>query len=228
MPQHHDGVYAILHTVMGQIRRFGMVIGIRPEKLAEYQDLHADHNAGVRDLLSSAHMRNFSIYLQEFPDGNHYLFGYYEYDGDDYEADMARLAAEPRNQELAGHLRPDADPVPGRAHLETDAARLLPNLSGARRAPAASLPRPASVPRSRCARCALVVLAARLTTWRTREIMNRRFRADVEAPVSCALPSGESLCEVPVSIRCVGNGAGSGGQSEDLGGTALSWLASLT
>ena len=48
---------------MGQIQRFGMVIGIRPEKLAEYQGLHADDHAGVRDLIAAAHMRNFSIYL---------------------------------------------------------------------------------------------------------------------------------------------------------------------
>ena len=66
MPQHHGGVYAILYTVMGQVQRFGMVIGFRPEKLADYQELHADDHPGVRDLLSTAHMRNFSIYLQQF------------------------------------------------------------------------------------------------------------------------------------------------------------------
>ena len=113
MPQHHGGVYAILYTVMGQVQRFGMVIGFRPEKLADYQELHADDHPGVRDLLSTAHMRNFSIYLQQFPDGNHYLFGYYEYDGDDYDADMARLAAEPRNQEWLATCGPMQIPFPG-------------------------------------------------------------------------------------------------------------------
>jgi len=98
---------------MGQIQRFGMVIGIRPEKLAEYQGLHADDHPGVRDLIAAAHMRNFSIYLQQFPDGNHYLFGYYEYDGDDYDADMARLAAEPRNQEWLATCGPMQIPFPG-------------------------------------------------------------------------------------------------------------------
>ena len=42
-------------------------------------------------------MSNFSIFLHEI-DGNWYEFGYYEYTGDDYEGDMAKLAAEPRNQ----------------------------------------------------------------------------------------------------------------------------------
>ena len=44
-------------------------------------------------------MKSFSIYLHELDDGKYYLFGYYEYDGSDYAADMAKLAAEPRNIE---------------------------------------------------------------------------------------------------------------------------------
>ena len=98
---------------MAQTLRFGMAIGIRPEKLGEYQALHADDHHGVRDLLAAAHMRNFSIYLQQFPDGKHYLFGYFEYDGDDYDADMARLAAEPRNQEWLATCGPMQIPFPG-------------------------------------------------------------------------------------------------------------------
>ena len=98
---------------MSETRRFGMVIGIRPERLGEYRALHADSHPGVRDLLNAVHMRNFSIYLQRLPDGNHYLFGYYEYDGTDYEADMARLAAEPRNREWLALCDPMQIPLPG-------------------------------------------------------------------------------------------------------------------
>ena len=98
---------------MSETRRFGMVIGIRPERLGEYRALHADSHPGVRDLLDAVHMRNFSIYLQRLPDGNHYLFGYYEYDGTDYEADMARLAAEPRNREWLAMCDPMQVPLPG-------------------------------------------------------------------------------------------------------------------
>jgi L-rhamnose mutarotase len=43
-------------------------------------------------------MRNLSIYLHRLHDGKDYLFGYYEYDGNDYETDARHLAAEPRNQ----------------------------------------------------------------------------------------------------------------------------------
>ena len=86
---------------------------IRPERLEEYRELHADSHPGVRDLLHAAHMRNFSIYLQRLPDGHHYLFGYYEYDGTDYAADMARLAAEPRNREWLARCGPMQIPLPG-------------------------------------------------------------------------------------------------------------------
>lgn len=82
-----------------KVKRVGMVIRVKPEKIAEYKRLHADSNSGVRDLLEKAHMQNFSIFLRQLDDGQYYLFGYYEYVGDNYEADMAKLAAEPRNKE---------------------------------------------------------------------------------------------------------------------------------
>jgi L-rhamnose mutarotase len=75
-----------------------MVIGVKPDQIAAYKKLHAGSNAGVRDLLAQANMKNFSIYLHKLDDGQYYLFGYYEYVGSDYAADMAKLAAEPRNQ----------------------------------------------------------------------------------------------------------------------------------
>ena len=78
-------------------QRIGMVIGIRPEKIAEYTELHTGDNCVVRDLLEKYHMNNFSIFLHEI-DGNWYEFGYYEYTGDDFKGDMAKMAAEPRNQ----------------------------------------------------------------------------------------------------------------------------------
>ena len=59
-------------------KRVGMVIGIKPEVIAEYKALHDDSNPGVRDLLTIANMENFSIFIHQFDDGNYYLFGYYE------------------------------------------------------------------------------------------------------------------------------------------------------
>ena len=77
------------------IRRIGMVIGISEECIGVYRTLH--DGPGVRDLLQAANIRNFNIFLQKLPDGKFYEFAYYEYHGEDYEGDMARLAAEQRN-----------------------------------------------------------------------------------------------------------------------------------
>ena len=96
-----------------QPQRIGMVIGIRPDRIAAYEALHAGSNAGVRDLLTKYHMHNFSIFLKQLEDGNYYLFGYYEYAGKDYKADMEKLAAEPRNQEWLGITDPMQIPLPG-------------------------------------------------------------------------------------------------------------------
>jgi L-rhamnose mutarotase len=78
-------------------QRFGAVIGIKPERIAEYKRLHTGENCTVRDLLRKAHLSNNSIFLREI-DGKWYEFSYWEYLGDDYQSDMARLAAEPRYQ----------------------------------------------------------------------------------------------------------------------------------
>jgi L-rhamnose mutarotase len=41
--------------------------------------------------------RVFSIFLHQFDNGKYYLFGYYEYTGNDFEADMAEIARKERN-----------------------------------------------------------------------------------------------------------------------------------
>jgi L-rhamnose mutarotase len=93
------------------MRRFGMVIGLREECANDYRALHA--GPGVRDLLIKANIRNFNIFLQHMPDGKLYEFAYYEYHGDDFEGDTARLAAEPRNVEWLQQCDPMQLPLPG-------------------------------------------------------------------------------------------------------------------
>ena len=78
-------------------KRVGMVVRLRPECVAEYRALHADTNPGVRDLLARYHLENFSIFLRRIGE-EWFEFGYYEYTGGDFEADMAALAEEPRNR----------------------------------------------------------------------------------------------------------------------------------
>lgn len=94
------------------VKRVGMVIGIHPDNIDEYKRLHAEDNPGVRDLLSKYNMYNFHIFLTEI-DGKWYEFGYYEYTGNDFEADMAELAKEPRNIEWLKTCDPMQIPLSG-------------------------------------------------------------------------------------------------------------------
>jgi L-rhamnose mutarotase len=93
------------------VRHFGMVIGLKPDCIADYRALH--DGPGVRDLLNAANIRNFTIFLTVMPDGKTYEFAYYQYVGSDYEADMARLNADPRNKAWLAQCDPMQIPLPG-------------------------------------------------------------------------------------------------------------------
>ena len=75
-----------------KVQRYGAVIGVQPEKLEYYKELHANPWPSVNQAVSQANITNYSIYLTQFEDGNWYLFGYFEYAGDDFESDMKKLA----------------------------------------------------------------------------------------------------------------------------------------
>ncbi len=79
-------------------KRIGMVVGLKPDKIDEYVELHRNAWPEVLQAMKECNIRNFSIYLAEVEEGKHLLFGYYEYHGDDYAADMARLEQYPINK----------------------------------------------------------------------------------------------------------------------------------
>jgi L-rhamnose mutarotase len=76
------------------VRRFGMACRLVPELREEYLRLHAAVWPGVAQTITECGIRNFSIFER---DG--VLFGYYEYVGDDYEADQRRMADDPVTRE---------------------------------------------------------------------------------------------------------------------------------
>ncbi len=96
----------------GQIRRVGMVIGLKPEMIQKYKEVHDDSNPGVRDLLNKYHKHNFSIFIQQI-EGKWYEFGYYEYTGDDLEGDRAKQSKEERNIEWMKMCDPMQIPLEG-------------------------------------------------------------------------------------------------------------------
>ena len=75
------------------MKRYGMVIKVRPEKLEEYLDLHAHPWPGVLKMIQECNIRNYSIFLKD-----DFLFSFFEYIGTDFGADMARMAADPVTQ----------------------------------------------------------------------------------------------------------------------------------
>ncbi len=78
------------------MQRMGMVIGLKPEKIAEYKRLHADTWPEILDMISKCNITNYSIFLKE---PENLLFGYWEYTGTDFAADAAKMAADPKTQE---------------------------------------------------------------------------------------------------------------------------------
>lgn len=101
-----------------RIQRYGSVIGIKPEMMEEYKRLHADTWPGVLSKLHDCNIKNYSIYLKEIEHGKFYLFAYFEYTGTDFEAEMAKMAADPLTQEWWKHTDPCQIPIPTRDEKE--------------------------------------------------------------------------------------------------------------
>ena len=68
------------------MKRYGSVIGVRPEAVEEYKKRHAKVWPEVLDMIRRCNIRNYSIYLKD-----DLLFGYFEYHGSDFEADIRRV-----------------------------------------------------------------------------------------------------------------------------------------
>ena len=102
------------HPVM---KRTGSVIELKESKLDEYIRLHAAVWPGVLQKIKEVNIRNYSIYLRKL-DGKHYLFTYFEYIGDNFAEDMAKMAADPVTQEWWNVCKPCHEPLPDRAEGE--------------------------------------------------------------------------------------------------------------
>ena len=90
------------------MKRMGMVIGIRPERIAEYKRTHAAVWPEVLAKISDCNISNYTIFLRE---PENLLFGYFEYHGDDWAADAAKMAADPRTQDWWAIHKPMQAPL---------------------------------------------------------------------------------------------------------------------
>ena len=96
------------------MQRHAWIIGLRPEKMDEYKQLHANVWPEILEMIKDCGIQNYSIYLRELPDGNLYLFSYLEYMGDDFDADMAKMAADPMTQKWWDVCKPCQKPLDNR------------------------------------------------------------------------------------------------------------------
>lgn len=88
------------------MKRYGQVIKVKPEFLEKYKALHADPWPEVNEMIKKCNIQNYSIFYR-----NGYLFSYMEYVGDDFEADMAKMAADPMTQKWWKETDPCQMPV---------------------------------------------------------------------------------------------------------------------
>ena len=95
------------------MQRYGMVVKLKPGKLAEYTEAHANIWPGIVAMIRQCHMRNYSIFHHAG-----YLVSYFEYVGDDFDADMAKMAADPNTQKWWDWMKPMQDPLDTRAEGE--------------------------------------------------------------------------------------------------------------
>jgi len=93
------------------VQRYGMVTGIKPDKIDYYKRLHASVWPGVLQKITECHIRNYSIYIQKIGDA-YFLFSYFEYTGTDFTGDMQKMAADSTTRKWWKATDPTQLPLP--------------------------------------------------------------------------------------------------------------------
>ena len=83
------------------MRRFIQRAFLKPEKIGEYRALHAAVWEGVLAAIAACNLRNYTISIM-----GDMVVAYFEYTGDDFAADMAKMEADPVTQEWWKHTKP--------------------------------------------------------------------------------------------------------------------------
>jgi L-rhamnose mutarotase len=94
-------------------KRYGQVIRLKPERAEEYIEHHSAVWPGVLSMIGECNIRNYSIYFKD-----NYLFAYFEYTGNDFDADMSKMAADAETQRWWGVVKPLMEPLETRGNGE--------------------------------------------------------------------------------------------------------------
>ena len=95
------------------MKRYGQIIGVDPQQFESYKEYHAAVWPDVLKMITECNIRNYSIFHK---DG--LLFAYFEYIGEDFAADMAKMVADPTTQKWWEIMEPMQRPVENRAEGE--------------------------------------------------------------------------------------------------------------
>ena len=95
------------------MKRFGQIIGVKQEKLEEYKRYHAAVWPDVLEMIRLCNIHNYSIFYKAGM-----LYSYFEYVGNDFAADMAKMAADPMTQKWWDVMMPMQTPMATRADGE--------------------------------------------------------------------------------------------------------------
>ncbi len=92
------------------MQRYGSVLRVPPENLARYAELHRAVWPSVLSMITACNIRNYTIFHR-----GGWLFSYFEYVGDDYQADMQKMAEDPATQAWWAVNSPLQEPLEDRA-----------------------------------------------------------------------------------------------------------------
>ena len=80
---------------------FGQIGKLKPDKIEAYKALHKNPWPGVLKTIRECNLCHYSIFIQ-----GGQVFSYFEYIGEDYEADMEFMAKDPVTQEWWKYTKP--------------------------------------------------------------------------------------------------------------------------
>ena len=83
------------------VERHGLIVNVLPDRREEYLRLHSAVWPQVERTLTACNITNYSIFI-----AGDTLIAYYEYVGEDHDADMAVIEADPVSQEWWSHTDP--------------------------------------------------------------------------------------------------------------------------
>ncbi len=97
------------------MKRMGRVVSIKAEDIKEYKHLHANVWPEILESLTKCNITNYSLFLRE---PENLLFSYWEYVGDDFDADRLIMSQNEKFKEWLKICDPMQLPLESRAEGE--------------------------------------------------------------------------------------------------------------